>query len=165
MISQVLTRRKWRLHAHGQHIVIVRGTRERFVHPLMKALIWALYVPEYPAMSVEVRVADRYKPDVVAFAPDDVRFRQDEPVFWGEAGRVSPAKIAALVKRYPDTHFAVGKWASTAGAHTGWLQDAVDGVRRSAPVDLLIFPENASDFIDEKGNIHITFDDIEYVQI
>lgn len=43
MPSPILSRRKWKLYAHDQHIVVVKGTSEKFTHPLMKALLWALY--------------------------------------------------------------------------------------------------------------------------
>jgi hypothetical protein len=31
----------------------------------MKALLWALYLPIYPKLSVEIAIGDRYRPDVV----------------------------------------------------------------------------------------------------
>jgi len=69
-----------------------------------KALTWALFLPEYPDLSVEPTVALRYKPDVVQL---DAR---DHPVFWGEAGRISLRKIQWLVKRYRSTHIVLAKW-------------------------------------------------------
>lgn len=165
MISQVLTRRKWRLHAHGQHIVIVRGTHERFVHPVMKALLWALYLPQYPHISVERRIGDRYKPDVVAFAPDDPRFRDNEPIFWGEAGQVRRDKIRSLVKRFPDTHFAIGKWDSALTPFETIIRDALHDVKRNAPFDLIRFPEGSEQFIDDAGRVQIRFDDVEWLRL
>jgi hypothetical protein len=164
-LSQVLTRKRWLLKAHNQHIVVVRGNRERFVHPLMKALIWALYLPDYPNSTIEVRIGDRYKPDVVAFAPDDVRFRDNEPIFWGEAGQVGRAKIEALVRRYPDTHFAIGKWNTRLRPHTDIISKALEGVKRNAPFDLISFPEHSADFIDDDGMIHISHDDLSWQRL
>jgi hypothetical protein len=43
---------------------------------------WALYLPLYPNLSVEIGVGDRYKPDVVALGEDG------RPLFWAEAGQV-----------------------------------------------------------------------------
>ena len=159
-LSPVLTRRKWRLYAHDQHIVIVNGSNERFVHPLMKAFIWALYLPTYPDITVEVEIGDRYKPDVVAFAPHDVRFRDNEPIFWGEAGHVAPDKVAALVRRYPDTHFALAKWQTPLRAFSSMVEESLDGVKRNAPFDVLSFDERHIGAVDDDGRIHLTFDQI-----
>ena len=63
--------RKWKLTAHGQHNVFAWGMNERAVHVIMKALIWALYLPEYPESRVEVRIGDKYKPDVVQLNAQD----------------------------------------------------------------------------------------------
>jgi len=134
--------------------------RERFEHPLMKALLWALYLPDYPHATIEVSIGDRYKPDVVAFAPDDVRFRPDEPTFWGEAGQVRRQKIEALVRRYPDTHFALAKWDTRLKPYADLIRAALVGVRRGAPFDLLSIPAHAADFVDDDGHIHIQHDDV-----
>lgn len=164
-LSPVLSRRRWRLHAHGQHIVVVRGTRERFVHPLMKALLWALYMPLYPNITVEVQIGDRYKPDVVAFGGDDPRFRANEPVFWGEAGQVKREKIQAIVKRYPDTHFALAKWEKNLHSYQTLVASALDGVKRNAPFDLISFREGSEHFVNEDGHVNVTFDDLDWVRL
>ena len=148
------------LKAHGRHIVIVKGEREKFVHPLMKALLWALYLPLYPSVTVEVGAGDRYKPDVIAFPPDDVRLRDPKPLFWGEAGSVGRDKIEALVKRYPDTHFALAKWDYSLRFPAEMVTEALKGVKRSAPFDLISFPAHSADFIDDAGNITLTHDDL-----
>lgn len=160
MTSPVLTRRRWKLYAHGQHIVIVRGQRERITHPLLKAFLWALYLPQYPQITVEVPVQDRYKPDVVAFDAARALFTP-QPVFWGEAGQVSADKVTALVRRYPDTHFAIAKWDTPLSRVRPWVEEALRGVRRRAPVDLLNVPDACAERIDADGHIHITFNDVE----
>lgn len=164
-LSPVLSRRRWRLHAHGQHIVVVNGMRERFVHPLMKALLWALYMPSYPDITIEIRIGDRYKPDVVAFDRDNPRFRENEPIFWGEAGQVKREKIQALVKRYPDTHFAIAKWNTNLHPYETLVSDALQGVKRNAPFDLINFREGSENFVDMDGNISLTFDDLDWLRL
>jgi hypothetical protein len=57
---------------------------------MLKALLWALCLPNYPDLTVEVSVGDRPKPDVVALD------WQGLPRFWGEAGDVSVAKIRSF---------------------------------------------------------------------
>lgn len=164
-VSQVLTRKRWMLKAHDQHIVVVHGPRERFVHPLMKALIWALYLPDYPTSTIEVRIGDRYKPDVVAFALDPLNHATDAPVFWGEAGQVGRQKIESLVRRYPDTHFVIGKWETRLRPYEEIVRKALAGVRRNAPFDLINFPESSVNTIDDDGVIHITHDDVEWLRL
>ncbi|MEQ8673875.1 MAG: hypothetical protein RLP44_12745 [Aggregatilineales bacterium] len=163
--------RKWMLRAHEQHNVFVWGGRERSVHTLMKAFLWALYLPRYPHISVEVRIGDRYKPDVVAYAGDEIApvgvfTVKQEPLFWGEAGEVGRAKIQALVRRYKHTHFAVAKWNTRLSSVEKTVRDAVADVKRDAPFDLLTFPPDShTRFIDDDGNITLSHDDIEWLRI
>jgi hypothetical protein len=135
---------------------------ERFVHPLMKALLWALYLPQYPEMSVEIYIDDKYKPDVVAFDPAPPVYRVREPVFWGEAGRVGRDKIESLARRYPDTHFAIGKWDTSLRPHSAIIEQALDDTTRRAPFDLISFPDHSAEFIDDDGQIHISFADLDW---
>lgn len=166
MISPILQRRRWKLHAHGQHIVVKNGMRERFVHPLMKAYIWALYLPEYPTASIEIRIGDKYKPDVVAFADEPAVFEANPPpLFWGEAGRVGKDKIHSLVKRFPNTHFAMSKWDTGLAPYVDLVSEALADVKREAPFDLLSFPEDSKQCVDSDGNITITFDDITWQRL
>ena len=130
----------------------------------MKALLWALYLPAYPNMSVEINIGDKYKPDVVAFAPA-AQLREGTPVFWGEAGQVSRGKIESLVRRYPDTHFAIAKWHTRLEPHIAIVEKALSRTHRSAPFDLISFAEDSARFVDDKGNIHITHDDIHWVRL
>jgi hypothetical protein len=70
MASDLMLRRKWTFKAHGKQVVFVKHAKEQSAHVVMKALLWALYLPEYPELSVEIPVGDRFKPDVVALGPD-----------------------------------------------------------------------------------------------
>ena len=106
MPSQVLSRRKWKLHANDQHIIVVKGTREKFTHPLMKALLWALYMPDYPNISIEIRIGDKYKPDVVAFEDDaELRPVANSSAHVLETHSISepsaPSQIVTLKKQLP----------------------------------------------------------------
>jgi len=163
MPSQVLSRRKWKLYAHDQHIVVVKGTREKFTHPLMKALLWALYMPDYPNISIEIRIGDKYKPDVVAFE-EDALLRGSSPVFWGEAGQVGSDKIKSIARRYRETHFVVAKWNTNLHHYSQLLEGLLDGIKRDAPFDLISFPEETVNSIDDDGNITITFDDVQLIR-
>ncbi|PEN13807.1 hypothetical protein CRI94_06990 [Longibacter salinarum] len=154
-------RRKLTLRAHGEQVVFVKNQHERIEHVWMKAFLWALYLPQYPDLSVEVKIGDKYKPDVVQM--DALRGR---PVFWGEAGQVGPDKIGSLVRRYADTHFAMAKWDTRLDPFLKIVENAVAEVDREAPFDLICFPDDAGErFIDSKGRIDIDFTDVTWTRV
>lgn len=156
--SDLLLRRKWTLRAHEQQVIFIKKAGERKEHVLMKALLWALYLPDYPDLTVEVGVGDRYKPDLVSL--DD----RGQPRFWGEAGRVSLAKMRSLARRYPRTHIAIAKWDSSLQALEE-LRSLLNTSKRSAPVDFLSFPaDSAERFIDDRGHIDISHDTVQWIR-
>ena len=160
MGSDLLLRRKLTLRAHGEKVVFVKKHRERIEHVLMKAFLWALYLPAYPGLTVEIPIGDRYKPDVVEL---DALGR---PRFWGEAGKVSVQKIESLTRRYRDTHFALAKWSTDLSPFEEIVEEAIAGLDRDAPFDLLTFPPDSADrFIDDRGRIHLSHDDLEWRRI
>lgn len=160
MVDDLWLRRKWTLRAHDRQVVFVKKINERREHVLLKAFLWALYLPAYPDLVVEIRVGDRYKPDVVSLD------RQGQPRFWGEAGRVGVEKLRSLARRYSDTHFAIAKWDTRFQPFVTVVADALGGLRRSAPFDLLNFPADSFErFVDERGHIHLTHADLEWTQL
>lgn len=160
MTTELMLRRKWTLRAGDQQVVFIKKSNEHASHVLMKAFLWALYLPVYPQLTIELAIGDRYKPDVVAL--DD----QGQPLFWGEAGQVSERKLHSLFRRYPQSHFAIAKWSSSLRPHVEIVQAAVQGLKRTAPVDLLSFPvDSAERFIDERGYIHVRHTDLEWLRL
>jgi hypothetical protein len=160
MTWELLLRRKWTLRAGGRQVVFVKKPRESTEHVVMKALLWALYLPDYPGLTVEVAIGDRYKPDVVALDG------QGSPRFWGEAGDVSTAKIRSLTRRYRATHLAVAKWEARLEPTIAIVKDAVANLNRQAPVDLLSFPSDCvGRFIDDDGQIHISRHELDWVRL
>lgn len=155
-----MLRRKWTFRAHGRQVVVVKHSNERAAHVLMKVFLWALYLPDYPTLTVEMRVGDRFKPDVVA---------QDEAtnvLFWGEAGQVGLDKIRSLAKRYRATHLAIAKWDMALPPLVAHVTEALEGIERSAPFDLLSFPaDSAERFLDERGHIALTHADVVWVRL
>ena len=167
-MSDPIIPRKWMLRAHNHHNVFVWGKRERSVHTIMKALLWALYVHQYPHMSVEVSINDRYKPDLVAYTSDEIdptgvhRVRE-EPLFWGEAGAVGRDKIHNIVRKYRRTHFVIAKWDTKLASHQRLIRKVLNGVDRYAPFDLISFAKDSHErFIDEAGTITIQHDDLQW---
>ncbi len=160
MSSEITLRRKLTLRAHSEQVVFVKKPRERLEHVLMKAFLWALHLPAYPDLAVEIPIGDRYKPDVVQLDA------LGEPVFWGEAGKVGADKVASLVRRFPDTHFAVAKWATPLDPFADLVRNALGDRPRRAPFDLLRFPDDSgARFIRDDGTVAVTFDDVERVRI
>jgi hypothetical protein len=171
MAADPIIPRKWRLRAHHQQNVFVWGARERSVHTLMKAFLWALYLPQYPHITVEVKIGDRYKPDLIAYAgetiaPAGILTVKEDPLFWGEAGQVGREKIESIVRRYKNTHFALAKWNTSLHTHRQMIESALKDVRRSAPFDLLSFPADSRErFINDEGNITLTHEDLEWMRL
>lgn len=160
MTAELMLSRKWTFKAHGQRVVFIKKRNERTVHVLMKAFIWALYLPEYPDLSVEIKVGDRFKPDVVSLN------MEGHPLFWGEAGQVGERKLRSLLRRYPHTHFAIGKWDQRLDPHVEIVRKALKGLKRSAPCDLITFDAGSDEqFIDDFGQISITLDDLEWIRL
>lgn len=126
----------------------------------MKAFLWALYLPAYPDLSVEVSIGDRYKPDVVALDPFS------RPVFWGEAGQVGADKIHSLARRYRQTHLAIAKWDMALDPLQTIVESALADLNRSAPFDLIQFPPDSVDrFIDDRNDIHLTHEALNWTRL
>jgi hypothetical protein len=160
MTRDLFLRRKWTLRAHGKQVVFVKRANERREHVLMKAFLWALYLPRYPDLAVELSVGSRYKPDAVSFD------RYGNHLFWGEAGHVSPSKIHDLVGRHRETHFALAKWDAPLAFFVDIVREAVEKYEPSEPFDLLAFPpDSAGQFIDTRGNIDVSHAALDWVRL
>lgn len=154
-MSDRFLRRKLSFQAHGRTLVLVKHPNEKLQHRLMMALLWSLYLPRYPDLRIDVPVGVRYRPDLVALGPDG------RPAFWGEAGDVGAEKLHHLCSRYRDTHLVVAKWATNLRPVAAMIDEALAGVRRAAPVELIGFRADAERFVGPTGTITISFDDIE----
>jgi hypothetical protein len=159
MTDDLYLRHKWTLRAHGRQVVFIKKANESARHVLMKAFLWALYLPDYPDLTVEIAIGDRYKPDVVAL--DD----EGRPRFWGESGEVRVQKIRALARRYRSTHFALAKWDTRLDPYASIIKSSLQNLNRQAPIDLLGFPpDSAERFIADDGHIHITRADLDWIR-
>jgi len=155
VIADLHLRRKFTFQAHGQKAVFVKKPIESTEHVLMKAFLWALYLPQYPNLCIEVGIGYRYKPDLVALDSCST------PMFWGEAGRVGARKMRTLVSRYRDTHFVFSKWNAKLEPYAKQIGKAAAVSSRRAPVDLISFPVDSSErFIDHQGHLHLDLADV-----
>jgi hypothetical protein len=160
MEEDLSIRRKWTLKAHGRQIVLVKRRNEKTSHVFMKAFLWALYLPRYPNITVEIRVGDRFKPDVVSLGEDGA------PEFWGEAGYLSSSKIRSLLRRYRNTHFAIAKWDTTLEPFVRIVTKALEDRGRNNRVDLINFPpDSIQRFVDERGRIRVKRDALEWMEL
>jgi hypothetical protein len=160
MDRDLMIRRKWTLRAHGKQIVLVKRVNEQNSHVIMKAFLWALYLPVYPEINVEVSIGDRYKPDLVALD------NQGRPTFWGEAGQLSVEKIRSLLRRHRGTHFAIAKWKVPLSPFLQIVKNILADIKRESPLDLIRFPvDSVTRYIDERGEIHIGHDMLEWIRI
>ena len=136
-------RRKLTVRAHGRTLVLVKRAEESGEHVVQKALLWTLYLPRFPGLHVEQALPfpSRFKPDLYAL---DATGRA--ATFWGECGVTSREKLGRLLRDYPSTHFVFSKWQVSLHHFAALVDDALDGVRRRAPVELVRVPEDAADW-------------------
>lgn len=148
-MSERLLPRKLSFRAHGRALVLAKRAGEKPEHRLMMALLWAAYLPRYPALRIDVPIGGRYRPDLVQLGPDG------QPEFWGEAGAVGAEKLRTLCARYRDTHLVFARWERDPRSFAAQLEAALAGLRRTAPVELIGFDEDDLAAIDPDGSIEI----------
>lgn len=156
MDSELLLGGKYTFRVGGQKLVVVKKPVEHLRHVVMKALLWALYLPSYPYLRVEVPIGYKYKPDLVQLG-------SESPLFWGEAGRIGNQKLKRVLHRFPGTHFAFSVWGSSVASMGTRIRRQIRAIHRQAPIDLIRFPEDAaSRFIDPRGTIRVRHNDLEW---
>ena len=136
-------RRKLTVRAHGRTLVLVKRPEESGEHVVQKALLWTLYLPRYPELRVEQALPfpSRFKPDLYAL---DATGQGAQ--FWGECGVTSREKLGRLLREHPATHFVFSKWAVGLHHFAALVEEALDGVRRRAPVELVRVPDEAAEW-------------------
>ena len=155
MTTDLELRRKWTFRAHGKQMVFVKKALEGETHVLAKALLWGLFLPDYPELSVEIPIGYRYKPDLVQM--DD----SGTPEFWGEAGKVGAKKIRTLIRRFRSTHLVFAKWNMNLVPLQNMVKKEMPFAHRTAPVDLISFPpDSAQRFIRADKTIQIKIKDV-----
>ena len=148
-------RRKWTFRAHGKQMVFVKKVLEGDTHVFVKAMLWALFLPDYPDLSVEIPIGYRYKPDLVQMDDSGI------PEFWGEAGKVGARKIRTLIRRFRSTHLVFAKWNMNLAPFQKMVKKEMSYTHRKAPVDLISFPpDSVQRFIRSDKSIEITINDV-----
>ena len=156
---------------NGQSTVVYKKKQETLQHVLTMAMIWALYLEEYPRLEIEQDISDPdYLPDVVSVDSDGV------PLFWGESGRMKVHKAVDLLQRYPGTHIVHCRWGMEITDFSepleGYLQEQFDlGLldlrsHRTAKFIFCSLPLDVWRFIDEDTmTIHITKADLKWKEL
>ncbi|HEX8459009.1 MAG TPA: hypothetical protein VF656_17075 [Pyrinomonadaceae bacterium] len=119
----------------GRRVRLWQRVGESYEHVLMKALGYAMYVGEFPALEIERRVGLRYKPDLVARSVE-TEFAQPF-AFWGECGQTSMRKAAWLLKHAGVARLVLFKMIGNRDALVEELRAAVDE-RYRAPGRLVV---------------------------
>lgn len=149
---------KLSLKSHSQRLVLRKQPQEKLEHIYMKAFLWALYLPLYPDLQVEVPAQKRFKPDLFSYDA------QGDICFWGEAGAVSPQKYQHLLKHQPDTHFTFARWGMTVEQHLALLRPHFPR-RRTAAVDVLVFDKQSPERFIHQDQIQIAFADLSWQRL
>ena len=99
---------------------------ESYEHVLMKALGYAMHVKEFPSLEVERAVGLRYKPDLIAVAPNG------EFDFWGECGLITIRKTVWLAKHSGAKRLTLFKIDHGLAQLTGQLRANIEPKYREA---------------------------------
>uniref|UniRef100_A0A7S3VZN6 Uncharacterized protein n=1 Tax=Strombidinopsis acuminata TaxID=141414 RepID=A0A7S3VZN6_9SPIT len=155
------------LSCAGQSASLHKARGESVEHVLLKALVWAMYLPIYPTAICEdspiarLKVAGsslRYHPDVYAA---NSNAPANSPLWWAECGSVSVPKLRELAEAYPSTSFTVAKWARSdlRGYATSLCRDLPASCAER--FEVVSFPADAPErFINEEGQVSVGFDDL-----
>jgi hypothetical protein len=119
----------------GRRVRLWQRTGESYEHVLMKALGYAMFVPEFPALEIEQRVGLRYKPDLVARGGG--REFEAPFAFWGECGQTAVRKTLWLLKHAGVARLVLFKIINNSAALSEELRAAVDE-RYRAPERLVL---------------------------
>ncbi len=145
--GETVLRRKLTVRAAGRKVVLAKGYWESERHVLLKALVFGRYAESYPDLSVERDIGHRYRPDLSAMAPDG------HPIFWAECGETSREKMMRLVRELSDTHLVFAKQGVALAPYEATVRAALGVSARRAPVELLLFPDDAWREIGPDGHV------------
>jgi hypothetical protein len=109
----------------GRRVRLWKRPGESYEHVLMKALGFAMYVADFPALEIEAKVGLRYKPDLVARRGAE-DFRRRRFLFWGECGQTTVRKVGWLVKHADVELVVLFKMMGNTGPLVAELRAAID---------------------------------------
>lgn len=154
-MSERYLERKFTVRAHGRALVLHKREQEKPEHRVMMALLWAMYLPSYPDIRIDVPVGVRYRPDLVQLDA------AGQPVFWGECGAVGAEKLEHLCHHYRDTHLVLAKWETRLDRVAQQIERALRGVRRTQPIELIGLHSQHAHAIAASGEIDSALEGVE----
>lgn len=138
---------------------VVKREHESVQHVLMKAMLWAMHVDQYPQVEIERPIGDRYTPDCISLHEGS-----GEPLFWGECGRVELSKIESIAERFQRAHFVFAKWSINPIGFAATVRQLVADGRPVAddgkaalfgPIEVVSIPEDCEErFFQPLGGDH-----------
>ena len=161
-----------KLTANGVTKTLEKKRMETLQHVLTKAMIWKLFMDEYPNLEIEMDIGDPdYLPDVVGTRTTPSN--ETEILFWGESGRMKVHKALDLMRRYPNAHIVHCRWSisidSFMAPFVEYLETELKHEDTSwwkGKFSFASLPLEVWEFIDEDtGNILIERDDLEWKQL
>jgi hypothetical protein len=176
-LSDVSKAKKLKLDlvANGVTKRVEKKRQETLQHVLTKAVIWKLFMTEYPNLEIEHDIGDpNYLPDVVNInqSPEN---ESQMPLFWGESGRMKVHKAIDLMQRYPDANIVHCRWGIDIETFSQPLLDHLQEKYDSGELDLSnrkgkftfgSLPLDVWRFVDEEtGAIHVEKEDLEWKEL
>jgi hypothetical protein len=165
------------LTANGVTKTLHKKREESLQHVLTKAMIWKLFMNDYPEadMEIEKDIGDpEYLPDVIAFERGKNHHDDTRPLLWGESGRMKPHKAVDLMRRYPCAHIVHCRWGMEIETFAEPLlefmalemkQGRMEDPKMwwNGKLEFVSLPLDVWRFVDEaSGDILITKEDVEW---
>jgi len=89
-----------------KNVTVHKKRKEQVQHVLTMAILWKIFLDDYPNLQIEVDINDpQYLPDVIGLDSSNTT-----PIFWGESGRMKVHKAVDLMQRYPEAHIVHCRW-------------------------------------------------------
>lgn len=163
------------LVANGVTKRLEKKREESLQHVLTKAVLWKLFMDEYPNIEIEHDIGDpNYLPDVVNINESEENQSQ-QPLFWGESGRMKAHKAVDLMQRYPDMNIVHCRWGmdieDISRPLLEYLQDKFDSgeldlSQRKGKFTFCSVPHDVWRFIDEEtGVIQVKKRDLQWKEL
>lgn len=128
-------------------VVLAKSAGESERHILLKALLYALFIEQYPDLQIERNLGLRYKPDLVALGSTH------SPRFWAESGVTSRQKVGWLVRHLRDGHLVFAHQAGASDTFAEMIASAIRREPRNGLIEVFSFGDDAWDAIGRDGTI------------
>lgn len=95
--------------------------------------------------------------------PSILSVQDHDPTFWGESGRMSAEKAAALAWKYPHTHFVHLRWGPTMDIFEEIETAVLPSLQhRTAPFQFALLHDKPQCFAKEDGTVSLRKEDLQW---